>query len=441
MGDAHTAARPPLSRAQRLRYALYAVGVTASVLLVLDAVLGGLFPKSRNATLWEPGESPWRAEADGRFHARRDGPMRVAEHPFRVEKGDAWRVFFVGGSFLRGVPYDEVGTIHRFFEERLLAGHPSVPVEVVNASMSAQPSDRVRENVNFALEHAPDLLVVATCNNEGTLPPSAVTRTLHASGAFRALRAALRGDEAVPTHTLQNPDTAAVREHFRENLRAIVDATAARGVPLLLCTLPLNLRYAGDESGLPLDGATWEAPGTWPVPACLTPGRAAYLAGQYADAVRLLAPCEEAETLRWLGLAHAALGHAAAARDALEQYVELMPRNRCRPSFQAVIREEATRSANVTLVDLDAHFRAGAPLGLPGDEVFTDYCHLRWDGQAQVADLLISAVDQAGLAPKGSGPRGPLPDRAAAVEAARLAGLLRAPAEQPSGGTALTTTR
>ncbi len=421
-----------MSLGQRLRYGVYAAAVTTAALLVLEAIFGWWVPPTRDEALWRPGVTPWVASDDGFYRPNPESPLPVAAHPFRVAKGDAWRVFFVGESFLRGVPYDEIGTIHGWLHERLLAGHPSVPVEVVNASMSAQNSARIRETVDFALEHHPDLLVVATCNNEGTLQPSAVTRALHDSGTFRALRSALRSGEALPTHTLQNPDTEAVRDAFRQNLRAIVESTGRRGVPLLLCTLPLNLRYDGDESGLAHAADRWEAPGTWSAPACVVPGRDAVRAGRHAEAIEALRGCEEAEALRWLGLAQAGLGDPVARRT-LEQYVELMPRNRCRPSFQAVIREEARRGGHVTLVDLDARSRSRAPAGLPGSEDFTDYCHLRWGAQADVADALIEALDGRGLGPRGSGLRAPVPDRGALVEAARLAGTLRAPAEQRRG--------
>ena len=401
-----TAPRPPLSRPQRIRYTIYAVGVTIFVLAVVDGLLrwldgrGDLDLSGKNDRAWRAAGPPWVVGDDGLYHPDPKSDNVVHDHPFRAKKGDAWRVFFIGESFLRGVPYRDVGTIHAWFLAELTARYPRATLEVVNGSMSAINSERVLQNVRYALDHEPDLLIVQACNNEGTLPPSKVTARLHELGTFRAFRKLLRGDDDGPVHTPQDPDVNAVRENFRQNLEAIVSLTAEKGVPLFLLVSPLNRRYEGNEAGLPLRGHTWEERAA-PFSLCVESGVATYRSGDSKRALEALRLCDDVEALRWIGLAEFALGDHAAARRSLEAYVEVLPRNRCRPSFQAVVREVARGHGHATLVDLDETISARSPGQLPGPDWFTDYCHLNWEAQGFVADALLDTLAKTGLSPRG----------------------------------------
>lgn len=388
------------------------MGVTVFVLAVVDGLLrwldsrGDLDLSGKNDRVWRASGPPWVLGEDGLYHPDPKSDNVVHDHPFRAEKGDAWRVFFIGESFLRGVPYREVGTIHDWFRTELGARYPRAKLEVVNGSMSAINSERVLQNVKYALAHDPDLLIVQTCNNEGTLPPSKVTARLHELGTFRAFRKLLRGDDTSsndggPIHTPQDPDVNAVRDHFRKNLESIVSLTAERGVPLFMLVSPLNRRYEGNEAGLPLRGHTWEERAV-PFSPCVEAGVATYRSGDPKRALDALRQCDDVEALRWIGLAEFALGDHAAARRSLEAYVEVLPRNRCRPSFQAVVREVVRGHAHVTLVDLDETISARSTGRLPGPEWFTDYCHLNWEAQGLVADALLDALATSGLGPKGA---------------------------------------
>lgn len=259
--------------------------------------------------------------------------------------------------------------------------------------MSGVDSGLVSQAAAYAVNHEPDAIVVATCNNEGTLPPSKVTARLHELGTFRLFRKVLRPEPSErPVHTPQDPDQEAVADNFRNNLLSIVDAARTAGVPVVLCTLPLNLLYDGDEAGIPLGGHTFETPGSVEHPPCVKAGIKQYRARQYKEAIAGLRTCEEVESLRWIGLAQFATGDTDAARGTLEEYTELLPRNRCRPSFQAIIRDVATKSPGVTLVDLDALFRSGGTTQIAGSEHFTDYCHLTKEAQGTVAGAIFGAL-------------------------------------------------
>ena len=398
----------PLSRGQRVRYVLYAAAVTVAFFLILDGVIvwlerrGAIETGQEGDRTWSATGDPWMDAGDGWYKPAKGGAQLLPEARFRKEKGDRFRVFIVGGSFVMGVPYTDVGSIPYWLRTELAARYPGRPIEVVNAAQSAQNSSVVAHIAEYALGYEPDLIVVATCNNEGTLPPSKATQRLQKLGTFRLLKRWLKSPPSEaqrPLHTPQDPDTDKVREHFRENLRSILEAAAEKRVPVLLCTLPLNLRYGGDEPGLPHEGQKWEE--VVPPPTrCVERGLVLLKGGQHARAREALARCSHVEALRWLGIAQYALGEHKVAETTLARYTELVPRNRCRPSFNAVIREELQRAPGVAhLVDLETLARDRSPHGVPGPELFTDYCHMRWEAQGMVADAILDAMQRHGLAP------------------------------------------
>jgi hypothetical protein len=88
--------------------------------------------------------------------------------------------------------------------------------------------------------------------------------------------------------------------------------------------------------------------------------------------------------------------------------VEVFPRNRCRPSYNDVLREIAAARPSTTLVDLDAAARAASPGGIPGPELFRDYCHMEWRGYLAMARTVLEVLE---ASPRGPGrSAGPEPD-------------------------------
>jgi hypothetical protein len=106
-----------------------------------------------------------------------------------------------------------------------------------------------------------------------------------------------------------------------------------------------------------------------------------------------------AEALRWIGLSRLAEGRIEDGRRALEQSIELLPRNRSRRSYEALVRDRAAMHDHVYLADLRAAADRGAPDGLAGPEVFLDYCHMNWRGYGRMADELFAAMHREGLLP------------------------------------------
>ena len=332
----------------------------------------------------------------------------------RADKGDGFRLFVLGGSFAMGSPYshqedgrESPGGIASWLRARLTRRSPDAGVEVVNLGAGGEGSFRVRQVTEEALRYEPSALFIATCNNEGAAMPSAMREYLHTLGGYRLMTKLLAPTEELDAsrelHTVQEDVVASLRNDFRQNLQEMARLTGDAGVPLLLATLPVNLRYTNYSMSPFADGVditteiTREAPEE-----CVARGRAAYEEERWQDAVNGLAECEDvAEALRWTGLALLELGEVERGKAALEQSVELLPRNRCRPSFNAVIREVAASAPHVHLVDLQAAAEAVAPQGVPGYDQFLDYCHMHWRGYAAMADVVQDALGTNELLPAG----------------------------------------
>ena len=205
-------------------------------------------------------------------------------------------------------------------------------------------------------------------------------------------------DAERPLHTPQDEDIDAVRDAFRENLIAMVQLARKQAIPVFLSTLPTNPRYEGNIPGRPIEG--YEHPSNITFPPCIERAQAALTQKETLRALELAERCQHVEALRIAGLAYWERGDHTSAKTLLDQYMELEPRNRCRPSFQAIIREVA-QSLAVPLIDLERATIQAAPHGVPGPELFVDYCHMNWKGQALVADTMFRALKTHKVHPKG----------------------------------------
>ncbi|HCP48147.1 MAG TPA: hypothetical protein DIU15_19065 [Deltaproteobacteria bacterium] len=430
-------------------------------------------------------------ELDGHtFRTSSYGEGTLVSSEFAANKADRFRVFVLGGSFAMGTPYVNgespqhgmEGGIASWLQAHLSHRFPQSTLELVNAAAGGQNARRVREIALEVLELEPDLLLVATGNNEGNLDPSLVQAELRKLGGYRLLRKLLLGSasKSGSWFTQQNPDTSAIANQFRGHISAILDAAQARGVPVLLCTLPVHLSYLGFEPGHVITGTQWPPMGGpcedglrafeagdyagslgplqlcidgpaahQPPPVrsylalaklelgqpdagpleileeergeCIARGISSYYRGKYRAARKSLRRCDEiADALLWIGRANRKLGDPEAARNAMAQSVELVPRNRTRPSFNAILREEATERPGVFLVDLERAAEELSPDGIPGPSLFLDYSHMHWWGYAAMADVVLAKMREFGLEPAEPPTLAPPPDRRSLARAFRL---------------------
>lgn len=203
---------------------------------------------------------PLFEEVEGAWQTTAYAEQSLVRSRFPSPKGDAWRLFVLGGSWAMGSPYQGQGMSRHVWPGGLpgfLRGSLDAtalrPTEVINAAAGGQDSHRVARIAATVLDLEPDALLVATCNNDGAPPPSAVADFLAQQGAARLL-SRLRPAARPGWHTAQDPDSLLLRNAFEANLETIAAATAEGGVHLYLATLPTHLDYVGFEPGhLPAD--------------------------------------------------------------------------------------------------------------------------------------------------------------------------------------------
>jgi hypothetical protein len=143
------------------------------------------------------------------------------------------------------------------------------------------------------------------------------------------------------------------------------------------------------------------------VGACVASGVGLLHRSDAGGAIERLRQCSDdvPEALRWIGFAEAAAGNAVAAEAAWRQSIEYLPRNRCRPSFNDVVRRVAARHEHAVLIDLDAAYRA-LPPPAPGRPLFHDYCHMDWAGYSAMGRPIFDAIQahEDGLLPRDARP-------------------------------------
>jgi tetratricopeptide (TPR) repeat protein len=352
---------------------------------------------------------------------------------FPVEKEPGtFRIFVLGESASAGWPHPPSEIFSVYLEQALERAFPERRFEVINVSAHAYAAYRIRLIFENVIRFDPDALVLWTGNNEflerrsylRTFPLAtrAVGLANH-SALFRWLRARV-GPALFPESALsaqQREDELAdlmsrlrqeavelradpaqlegVKRHYAASVEAMVADAGRAGVPVVLVTVPVNLRdWQPNVSLQPLAGdalARWQAE--------FDAGRAALLRGDTDEAVRRL---EAAVALSpdHAG-SHFALARACEARGdwarALASYERARDLDgnpfRAISDFDRALREIAARFANATLADAAGAFAAASAPRAPGFDLFLDYVHPTKAGNLVVARTVFDALLGTGL--------------------------------------------
>ena len=198
---------------------------------------------------------------------------------FPAQKGEAIRVFCVGGSTTFGRPYDDATSFCGWLRELLPVADPSRNWEVVNAGGVSYASYRVALLMEELIDYEPDLFVVYSGHNEFLERRSyssiiAMPRALRGVGGIAAktriwtvMSRIVRQFSGTPTAPEGDPDildeevttlldnavgpssytrddalTEKILQHFRYNLARLVDIAASVGAETVLITPASNLR-------------------------------------------------------------------------------------------------------------------------------------------------------------------------------------------------------
>jgi tetratricopeptide (TPR) repeat protein len=427
--------------------------MSRSKTVVFSVVAVVLFFALVEIALWAAGVTTLLEQRDpfagfsGMVHAFEPDPAsgRIATSPravahsfnpqsFRLHKPEnGLRIFVLGGSSAYGFPWGANEAFPRFLAEALEASRPERTVEVVNAAAMSYGSHRLRILAAEILQYDPDLLIVYGGHNEFVERrfyrdridrPRRLDLARLVLARWRLYSALVRlyerrlgppprdagnrttgellGIDVVREHSVDVDDAsrAGALRHFEDNLSALLELARKAGVPVVLCTVPSNLRgWAPNRSAF--------GPGVPPaaraeVRAALEDAREALDAGDPATAIEPLRRALEAapghaDALFLLGRAYDALGNVEQARRAFvaARDHDAKP-TRATTAINETIRRLA-REHGALLVDIERTFDAAAEAGVPGFDLIQDYVHPTPGAHRRIARELWLQLEGSGL--------------------------------------------
>jgi tetratricopeptide (TPR) repeat protein len=360
---------------------------------------------------------------------------REREISFAARKLEGtFRIFCLGGSASAGWPHPHREIYSAYLESALKRAYPHRAIEVINVSAHAYAAYRVRLIFQEVLAFEPDLLVIYSGNNEFIEPRLYSTRQqwydalesfakqFAAYRVFRGssigaklfseqnFRAESRGGVAFEQWSKVDKLPLALRtdpgqlekvvEHYQFSILSMVQAAKSRGVPVVLLTVPTNLRdwqpnvsVHAVKDGSQLEG--WKT--------LYVKGRAALLRGEAGTAVESLAKASaldpsHAETHYWRGRALEAAGRldeAFAAYD-LARNLDANP-FRAISRFNDIVRSVGASQDNTKVVDAELIFRAASHPLAPGFDLFLDYVHPTKKGNLILARHVFDTIVASGI--------------------------------------------
>jgi tetratricopeptide (TPR) repeat protein len=400
---------------------------------------------------------------ENRDFSRRFFPPGLAEvsppPPARLEAvkpAGTYRIFVLGESAAMGFP-DPSSSFPRVLEVLLRDRYPQTRFEVVNASMVAVNSHVLRATARECARYQPDLFVVHLGNNEvvgpfgaanvlGSSAPNLTlirahllvrtTRTGQLLGdvMHRLARRPAGAEEwkgmatfAAGEVRADDPSLSAVYDHFRANLEDICAAGTGARAPVVLCTIPVNLKDSAPFASLHAPGLDAERTAAWQ--ALYEEGAALEGDGRFTDA---LARYEEAARVddRFADLEFrrarclAALGRGDGAREAYRRARDLDAlRFRSDTTINETVRRVAAawEAKGVRLADAERAFDEASPAGVPGEEFFLEHVHMNFSGNYLLARTVLRQVEELlpeSVRPRGAEPKAPLSEEECAVRLA-----------------------
>lgn len=423
-----TAAPRKRTRFRPLVFALVTL-VAVPVLLVLGAELvlrasGYGFDPHFFRTEEIDGER--RARENPEF-SRRFFPAAIArwQHPFNlsVAKGEAIRIVVMGASAAMGEP-EPAFSVARHLEVQLQAAYPEHAIEVLNAAVTATNSHVLVSEASDLAELDPDLAVVYVGNNEvvGPFGPGTVFSGFQRSRGFIRLQAGMQryrlgqwlaevaappvedverwaGLEMFREQAVASGDGRLERvyAHYEANLRDVHAAFRARGIPVLLSTVAVNLK--DQPPFISVHGEGFDDGGSAAFDELLVRAEASLAAGE-APAAEMAARAAVVQDGGYamghylLGRALWALGRQAEAAEHFAWALEHDAlRSRADAGLNAVVRELGEAGVpGLRVVDAAAALAALSPHGVLGEELFWEHVHFNFTGNYELARVFFAVV-------------------------------------------------
>ncbi len=440
----------------RARLLVLGLGLAPFLLLEIGLRIGGYGEADRFGNFAE-GARIFRTQ-NGQVRRDRILGTCFRTRPFLARKTPgAKRVFVVGDSVTLGFTYHSKTRQRtvpillpepypRQLEAMLARKYPGQAFEVLNCGGVTHASFRLLGVVREVLEFSPDLVVVMTGTSEfleaRTYKDWDRLRALRGWRTLTLARDLLRLAKSGDSKKVESDGSSRSREipvtcddelrgrheaeqqlaHSEHNLRAMASACREAGVPMIVCTVPADLRhpprYRGNQPSDP-DEAVFMGDGRHNRDRFerLVPTLAGDEEGRFTSAVsevvRLRKGGDPAAALEVVRTAREALasdpriavlyycegrvlddlGRFAEAKGAYEKArdLDLLP-TRATGGLNRAVRELASEEAGVFLADVVVAFDAAVPDGIPDSRLFYDNCHPRPRGHSIMARLLCDLI-------------------------------------------------
>ncbi len=428
-----TRAGAPITGRRRFWFRLVAaLGLPLVLLVLVEGVL-------RLAGVGHPTGFFLEQHRDGRVvltdnqdFGRRFFPPGLTRYPRpftipAVKPADTLRIFVLGESAAMGDPDFKFG-LPRLLEVLLREQFSPRHIEVVNTAMVAINSHVILPIARDCARRQGDLWVIYMGNNEiigpfgsasvfgARAPALPVVRAeigLKTTRLGQLLDAGLHlarwGSRPLPEWggmemmanqkvRFDSPATTRIYRHFERNLGDILATGVRAGVPILLCTVPTNLKDCPPFASLHRPDLTAAELTEWQ--AASDAGVAAEAQGSYADALRAYEKAAGidatfAELAFRQGRCRLALGASGeAARDFGRARDFDALQFRADGRINGIIRQAAGAFATrgVCLLDVEGLFATNDPAGGPDTALFYEHVHLTPEGNYLLARAVAEEV-------------------------------------------------
>ncbi len=349
-----------------------------------------------------------------------------------------FRIFILGESAAAGTPDPAFGCA-RQLELMLGEQYPGKRFEVINAAMRGIDSHIVRQIAGECAQLSPDLFIIYMGNNEliGLHAPSPEEFQLSANVHWIRLQHSIKrtklaqlGDSLLAKMSqgrkakeqdmeffrrqrlaFDDPKREPVYRNYAANLRDICHLAEAAGAQAMVCTVGVNLRDFPPLGSLHRRDWNSEQQKQWEqffaagvaaearrdFPAALTNYEsAARLDDHFAELLFRMARCYEAA-----GKVNEAPQYFSRARD--WDAIQFRTDSRLNNLARSVVTNAGPRTH---LVDVEKSFAASALAenGVPGERVFHEHVHLKFDCDHRFATTLLPEIGTALKLPPSSRP-------------------------------------
>jgi tetratricopeptide (TPR) repeat protein len=333
----------------------------------------------------------------------------------------SYRILFIGESTITGYPYEFNGSLHHLLADRLAGVEPGRMVEAISLGLSGTTSSMARNLMKEAVSLHPDCVVIWVGNAE-CYPPVGTSFTqfprldgfitnlyLHLEHLriFRFIQSICSPilarfnspvhpltpsgyDSLASTYSIDpsGPEYDGIASRFSRNLEGIAGVASSEKIPVVFCTLPVNVRDQVPFGSRFRDGLPESAMKQWDA---LFASGSQLLAEGFADSAlsafksAMSIDSSRADLRYRTGAALLRLGDTAAARQQLLRARDLDRfRLRIGSDMNDSIRSVAARTGTMC-ADIDHLFASMSADSMEGYPLMLEHIHPSIEGYFLIA--------------------------------------------------------